>query len=373
MNNLFIMHTQYNLILASGILKFKYSKDTNILILFAEFELNNLLKGNLEQVFDQVIIVSDNFIVNDKWRIMREKAYYAAFLKTKELWKTKFDRVFISQDRKFETALLTRLEKANKFSLYSIEEDCYYSLESGLNGKTATSYRKEKLQKRPLLIKIGSLFIRGYHFWKYGIDTYIDSKAYCYGMNKKINYIYALYPEMLRPELSSKCGLEINSYMLNEGIANLYGRKKEVSGREKNILFFFDLIERYHNLEKIKEIVKYLILFCEARKIPFFCKFHPRETRGFDILLNHNVYEINKIIPSEKILEDFFETDTIVIGNTTTAIMVAKKLGFDVFSIAPIEGYENHYLLEFYQKIGIELIENQNKIIKLLQQKFGEE
>lgn len=44
MNNLFVLHTQYNLILAIGLCKTELKNDTNDLILFEDFKITERYK-----------------------------------------------------------------------------------------------------------------------------------------------------------------------------------------------------------------------------------------------------------------------------------------------------------------------------------------
>ena len=61
MKNLFIMHTQYNLIIACGIVKNRCKDDNNILVLHSEFQVTEQLKHNIEECFDKVYYIQKNY------------------------------------------------------------------------------------------------------------------------------------------------------------------------------------------------------------------------------------------------------------------------------------------------------------------------
>ena len=60
MKNLFIMHTQYNLILSAAVMS-RFDNAENTLVLYSEFKLNDNMREALSRIFDSVIVVRDNF------------------------------------------------------------------------------------------------------------------------------------------------------------------------------------------------------------------------------------------------------------------------------------------------------------------------
>ena len=93
MNNLFILHTQYNLILGSGIANSMYD-DNNILVLYAEFPVTDEILSNLKSVFSEIIVVRDSFQMEKK-RIAEVKEIRSYLKKTKHLEKLTFERIFL--------------------------------------------------------------------------------------------------------------------------------------------------------------------------------------------------------------------------------------------------------------------------------------
>ena len=54
MNNLFVLHTQYNLMLAIGLCKTEFENDKNDLILFEDFKIKDKFKSKLITLFNTV-------------------------------------------------------------------------------------------------------------------------------------------------------------------------------------------------------------------------------------------------------------------------------------------------------------------------------
>lgn len=363
-HNLWILHTQYNLILSAGIAKNQYEDDYNHLILISDFTLSEDLEMRIRNTFDKVDVMSRSMIKGDGNRLKRELAYTEIFKRTRYLWHEKFNRVFISQDRKIETALLSKLARNVDFELINIEEDPYFNWDDALNGADAAKVYAQRKSKRSMWEKIGSVLIRMYQRVIYGKDDFEDREIYCYGMNRHFNSIYAQYPDQIRYELAGKRKYHITSEMLASGIVALYG-EEHFAPKEKCVVFFFDLLERYHNLEQVKVIVEKVVCECRETGIKILCKFHPRETQRLEVLSNPIAHEVDKVIPAEKLLSDLMGTGSVIIGNTSAALTVAQKMGFSVISIAQIEGHSNRYLIDFYKNIGIRLLQSDEKIFEM--------
>lgn len=61
MNNLFVLHTQYNLILAIGLCKTELKNDTNDLILFEDFKITERYKEVFDKNFINVHVINGNY------------------------------------------------------------------------------------------------------------------------------------------------------------------------------------------------------------------------------------------------------------------------------------------------------------------------
>ena len=341
MKNLFIMHTQYNLILSSAVMT-RYKNSENILVLYSEFTLSESLYNVLATLFDKVIVVRDKFMpimkTLDEVRFTRQ-----CLKKVRPIWDEHFDNVFMSQERTFDLILCDRTKKINPVvKCYNIEEDAYYSINEKYNADDYIHRESIKTKVRKFLI---SLLYLGYPY------NYKDVN-YCYGMSEEYNGANLLFPHLARRELSGKELYEINRNELVDGIQKIYSTiDVAYPPSETYTVFFFDLMSRYQDLDRVKSIVMEIINISQEEGRTVLLKYHPRETDKFSNV--NNVYELPSLIPAEKILFDLNGKDTIIIGNATTSCVVAAKLGLKVISICKLEFPTNMKMHRVMKKMGI--------------------
>ena len=350
MKNLFIMHTQYNLILSVAVMS-RFKDAENTLVLHSEFAVSNEIRKKLCEMFDKVIIVRDKFGVA-KSLIDDAKTIRSYVKKTASIRKEHFDNIFMSQERQFDLILCKRAKRRNpKARCYNIEEDAYYSINEKYNQDdfVYTTSRNHKFRQF-----VYALLLIGYPY------NYRE-EIYCYGMSKEYDGANLLFPALARREIKNKELFEITEQELTFGISSIYSEEKtDTLDGEKLMVFFFDLMNRYKNPEKVKAITKKLIdkALKAGRKV--LLKYHPRETDKFEKL--EGTYEIPHIFPAEKVLLDIKGKDVVVVGNATTSCVVAAKLGFNVASICKIEFPTNKKMHEVMEKMGILCIKDANEI-----------
>ena len=350
MKNLFIMHTQYNLILSTGILK-RYQDAENILLLYCEFNLTDEIYRALEKAYSKVIVIRDKYIAFSS--ASKEIKFIRSSLhKIKNLFSEKFDNVFLSQERILDVAIYSRLKRKNPgLKCFQIEEDAYYSINN--------RYHDEKyVQKYTLKEKLSRL---RYAVMVRGSSTVLRENIYCYGMWSGYDGVYVLYPDLVRRELKGKKIIGITSEELAYGINSIYSDVNTIyPEKEKYTLFFFDLMERYSNPSKVKDIIKNIIALSLKSGRTVLFKYHPRETEKIGNICG--AFELQHLIPAEKILSDLKGKDVVVIGNATTSCVVAAKLGFNVISICKIEFDTNDRMHTCMEEMGIHCIEDPNNI-----------
>lgn len=345
MKNLFIMHTQYNLILSAAVLS-KLPNSHNTLVLYSEFKVGGDIEETLSRVFDRVIFVRKEY--RSILGVYKEsKQTKAELLKTKEIWNEQFDCVYLSQERLFDMCLLKKIKRHNpSIKCYSVEEDVYYSVNNRYN---APNYVHKTGLKKKAYGLISKALMLPYSC------SYLED-IYCYAMNSVVDGVHLLFPDLARREIASKELIEISNQQLLDGINSIYGDKKtEYPQAESYAIMFFDLMSRYKNKELVSQISLQFIKQCEEKGIQVLMKYHPRETEKFDI---KGVCEIDQLIPGEKVLADLHGKNAIVFGNATTSCTVAAKLGYKVISIAKIERPENETLHTALEKMNIKCINN---------------
>lgn len=352
MKRLFIMHTQYNLILASAIIE-REPKGENTLVLFSEFTLSDEMRNALARVFDRVLVVRDAFYAAtsslDEIREIRE-----CLKQVKCLKKEHFDEVYMSQERIFDRILVTRAKKNNPSArCYHVEEDAYYSLNEAYNAEDFVYRMSPRARRR---CRLYALLLAGHPY-----DPF--EYPYCYGMSKLYDGADLLFPTLARRELrgEDRALREIGSGELLSGIAAIYGDKQVTyPPSEKYALIFFDLMSRYKDPERVRRIVLRLVEEANRQGRTVLFKYHPRETEKFTDI--EGSFELPHLVPAEKILYDLNGTDTVVLGNATTACIVAARLGFRVYSICKLEAPTNQKMHLRMTDMGLACITDPNEI-----------
>lgn len=349
--NLFIMHTQYNLILACGLVKENYKNDINDLILNSEFKIIDEHKNNLQKVFSNILYIQEDFS-EEKNIVQREKNHFVKYNKISGWAKESYGNVFLSQEQYIDTLIISKLSKQGKFKCIDIEEDAYFSLNDKNNSKDDVFLIKKNFDcltwKGKLLQEIKDL-IYGKNLFYYNV--------YCYGMSPIYSEVYAIFPKLVRDELKFKIINEVTCKMIVAGVNSLFSSVKyELVKSDVYVLFFFDLLSRYSNLNSIEKIVMNIIKICSKYNIVFLYKYHPREDGTIRVIEDHDkCIKLPTVVPSEKILVDLLGKKIFVFGNTTTAIQVSAKLGFNTISIAKINELKNESAINAFIKMGIQV------------------
>ncbi len=350
MNNLFVMHTQYNLILAAGLV-LQSPNDINDLVLYSEFKLNDEMLKSLERVFNRVIVVVDHFTAPQK--LFREIEHIQNCLRrTQGLWEMEYERVYLSQERTFDLALYGKLRKNNrKLMCLAIEEDAYYSINNCMNNGDYI----ERITRKTKLANL----IRRVALWKFPYNH--KELIHCYGMSSVYYGVHLLFPQYARRELLGKELIEVTEDTLAEGIEAIYAERNiEYPEGSKYFLVFMDLMSRYNAKDKVKQILEEIVDNCSRCGRTVLLKYHPRETERLDA--SGGIHELDMTVPAEKVLLELKGKDVVVLGNATTACRVAAKLGYKVYSICRIDAPENEKMHEFMSKIGVRCITSSKEI-----------
>lgn len=344
MNNLFILHTQYNIILGSAIAISKCKDDCNDLIIYAEFTVSDEYRNNIAKVFDNVYYLRDQFQPLPNGFINEEIALWKDYRKFKDsiIAKNRYDHVFLSQERPLDSMMYGYFKQKNEHCICSdIEEDCYYSLRKEFNNP---NYQLP--QGRGIVHALRKIF--------YGEKYLYRTDGFFYGFSPIYSDYYVIYPKCLRPQLQQRNAktIGINKDEIAKAVNAIYGSERtDVPLADKYYLFFFDLLERYKDPQGIDLIIKILLAKANEEGAILLLKYHPRETKKYE--LNGAAYEIASIVPAEKILCDLDGKNVTVFGNATTSIIVANKFGFKTYSVAKLNGSENNTMFNTFKQMGI--------------------
>lgn len=343
MMNLFIMHTQYNILSALAVVKQEYAKDENDLLVSAEFDITENYTKFLMNEFKNVKIVQDHFDGTGVWN--RAAIFRKKYKKTEDFLTAKYDRVITAQEQYFDTLIVTKLRENNPDLIWqSVEEDAYYTI-SPVRPKNNSFLRN--------VVKV--FYYKLFLPLMYGKNPNHE-KLPCYGSNSGIQTIFLTFPQFARKELSGKDKKEIVSQNLIEATQRLYVVKQiDCTVQNRSVIFLSDLISRYPNGDAVYRQINELFQTYRKRGYHLYVKYHPRETVAWDF--PEDIQVISSSYPSELLLAVNQGKDVICIGNASTAIILSVKFGFETFSLAgKCPENQNKALIEFYTKIGIKLI-----------------
>ncbi|MCC8112032.1 MAG: alpha-2,8-polysialyltransferase family protein [Ruminococcus sp.] len=149
--------------------------------------------------------------------------------------------------------------------------------------------------------------------------------------------------------------------MLAAGIEGLYG--EPLDEKKSGLIIVSDLIERYRNREEIVSLFNEIAAFCEESGIELYIKYHPRETNK--IQTECRIQELSTGVAVEKLYLDFNESKTVVLGNMSTSVLTAKKLGFKTISIMKMNDPQQN-IISAYEKIGIEMPVSNNEMLSFI-------
>lgn len=343
MRNLFLMHTQYNILSALTIANQEYASDENDLAISAEFNVTEEYLYLLKNEFRNVWILQSKF--DSTGASHRAGVFADKYKKAKEMLKVKYDRIITAQEQYFDTLLVTKLHQRNPQLVWqSVEEDAYYSITSGRVLRSSLIRRAAKW-----------FYYAAFLPAAYGENAYYE-KIPCYGANRGIQTLFLTFPVEAREELNSKEKKEVLSEYLVYAVQKLYAQnQEECILQEKSVVFFSDLISRYVDSEMIYQAVQ--TLFDKYRRLGYhpYIKYHPRETQPWPF--GQDVAILPSHLPAELILAQNKGRQLISVGNTSTAIILSRKFGYKTYSLVRKSSQMlNENAIAFFEKIGIECV-----------------
>lgn len=343
MKNLFIMHTQYNILSALTVVQQEYFNDINDLLVSAEFDITEEYSKRLKNEFHNVGILQEHFDRTGVWN--RATVFANKYKKAKAFLSDKYDRVITAQEQYFDTLLVSNLRKANPNLIWqSVEEDAYYTIQPVQQVGSSISRHVAKRIYYDLYLPL-----------LYGKNPYYEIIP-CYGANSGIQTIFLTFPTAARKELCGKDRKEIDLRCLIKATQKLYEENQEDCVLpDKSLVFLSDLISRYPNKDEVYHQICALFITHKRDGYQLYIKYHPRETTPWDFPSEINV--IPSSYPSELLLAKNQGKNIVFVGNASTSIIISKKFGYETVSlIGKIGKHRNLDIINFYKNIGIEIV-----------------
>lgn len=341
MNNLFVLHTQYNLLLTIGMCLTDFCKDKNDLILFTDFNITEKHKRCIAQVFSRSMVLGGNYpIINliPKQKIEKMKSDNKAIKKFAHI---PYDRLFVVDDMCIQEMFTMKcvVENNSDVVLYWLEDGTNAYFDNGVisGGMGATSF-KRWLRKTVF----STLF---------GLGKYYDLGP-CMGSHYLLKSGYFMFPNAVRKELwnHERNLISDNTFML--GMQELFGGEP-INFEEDAVLIAMDKLDVYGSLlPKINDFVTELVNDATKTGKRVYYKYHPRETRQLESLAGCE--ELERTVALENFLTNSTTKNITVVGFKSTALQTAKKMGYKSISYIKQLEPNNTGILQFYESIGIE-------------------
>ena len=336
MNTVFVLHTQYNLILACGLL---HQSKVNDLILFIDFKLTDELKGKIEDNFDRVLYLYGNFpkrVLDSKSKLNK---ITSDCKEIKNFLNKSYDRIFVVDDMCIQEMYSLKCSAIHNKNI----DMCW--LEDGGNAYFYNGTVSKGMGSTPLKRAIRKC----YFSLKFGLWQYYDLGRII-GTHKLLKKGYFIFPEFARREFYNRERILITDDEFTLGMKMIF-KGESVHFEKGSILIALDKLEVYG--DKLQSVTFSLEQLINVTEWNIYYKYHPRETDKLSVL--SNAIELDKTVALESYLTNADTKDLTIIGIKSTALQTAKKLGYKTLSlIQQVE--EANEVVKFYKTIGIECI-----------------
>lgn len=345
MRNLFVCHTQAQLILATGLSLGRFKNDENHLILFRDFNLSDQLAEKLDRVFSSTLFLTGVYPAANNTLVKRVYWQYKNNRILSKYIYRPYNRVFAVCD--WTPSVQYCLKKCyllnNNTEFLWLEDGitAYFQnveIRSGSERFAITRFLRKVLFKH--ILGVGHIYDRDFN-----------------GMGglKIFKQIYCLYPNAVREPYIKKPLVAITDEEYLAGVSNLYNKQEMVIPRD-SIILIIDKLDTYVYPEKVEKEFSKLIHDCHLKGQKVYCKFHPREENHWDVFSCCTILDKNVAAESLYLSLSNIKESVCFVGVKSTGLMSARKMGFTVNSIFRYCGETNPELMTFFNRIGVNLI-----------------
>lgn len=347
--NLFLAYTPYHVFL-SNMIALKRPECTNILVVISDFHALDLVGAiNESNLFTRCIQLPGLYMQKSHFTAVKKKniqTIHDILLNCEEI-----DNLFMGNDKRPESQA-TAYELQYKYPNITIS-----TMEDGGNFYNSSMHAAHKnfLQIWLTKKKMGKWYE---HIRILGQSSFSQS-------------IYAIYPELIRPEISYKKiqAIESNTCFEENFQKFLCAYWKRYPNQFQKIVSINGIIVIAYSgfSEKYKgyaSLIRKICIAASKENFKIAVKYHPREERHdyCNVSTLPNIMVIPEEIPTELIYASAPKDLKIVVGDISSALMTAKWIlgeRIAVYSVAKALNYKDR-LLDVFQKIGIQLIDEEN-------------
>ncbi|WP_256003312.1 alpha-2,8-polysialyltransferase family protein [Pedobacter deserti] len=342
MRNLFVCHSQAQLMLAIGLIKGRFKADSNDLILFIDFAITPDTRKKLTDSFETVLFRPGIFPPSNKsWR-RKLLSMPTDLVRIGQFIRRKYDRVFEVCDGNIpEIYIVKRCFSLNKHTEFIWLEDGSYPYFQNVIDVDGFNSNDRMRFLRKVIFK-----------YVFMLGKFYDFQGAHMGANRWLKTAYLTLKGKERDIYASKDIVEISASEYRLGIETLFG-SGNIRLRENSILLVMDKSNVYKSLASVRELVMKIFEVSERSGRMLYYKLHPRETTDF-INIPNSAYMLDSSIGIESYYSAAgINSNVVVIGVKSTALQSAKLLGFKTISTSLIIDEGDSDVLQFYKEIGV--------------------
>lgn len=345
MRNLFVCHSQANVLLAISLTKGRFIDDNNDLILFRDFAPNETLDSILKSSFSRVLFLKGTYpAINKSWRA-KIKRYPNDLIEIRKfLLSQYYSRVFEVCDECIPELFILKWTETMHTEYIWLEDGSY-------------PYFRNTDNKTGLARNSWTRYIRKFIFkYVFGLGKYYEFEGTHMGANNILRTAYLTFPGYQREEYSTKQIIGISDDEFINGLATMYPKCNKNRLKTPSILIVMDKLDVYKDLSLVESVILGIISKLKEQGIIVYYKYHPREESSLKALVS--CIEIDRFTGVENFYSSNLSNDLSIIGIKSTGLQYAKKLGFNVKSIGKMVNEVDDNVLSFYSKIGIDVCEH---------------
>ncbi len=215
MKNLFVLHTQYNLLLSVGLCSTDFKEDRNDLVLFLDFKLDERHVKCINCTFSSSITLPGNYPKVELSPIQKWQKIKRDNESIKKYIQNQYDRLFIVDDMCIQEMYAMKcageLNKDIKMIWLEDGTNAYFSNDVVSRGMGSTPIKR--LIRKSVFCTI------------FNLGRYYDLGPVM-GGHYLLTEVYLTFPEAVRIELSGKEVLKISDQAFQKGMCKLFGGEK---------------------------------------------------------------------------------------------------------------------------------------------------
>ena len=353
MKNLFVLHTQYTLALATGMIKNRFKNDQNDLILFKDFALSEELKAKLDTVFTKTIYFEGTYPSINKSLRKRIRNYYYSINQSKQFINTKYNRVFIVLDMNLPEIRMMKLA-------YKLNPEVnFIALEDGSYPYFQNYVASGGLDSNILVRKFRKILFK----YLLGCGEFYSFEGRFMGANTWLKEIYLTYKDYSREIYKNKKKIEITTDEFFAGISELYASPNLMLD-DNPIVLILDKLDVYKDIHRIGSLIKQIVHMYTTNHRTIYYKYHPREESKLNEL--STCLELNRNIGIESYYQLFRKSNATLIGIKSTGLQTALKSGLKTTTISKMVDEDNPDIDKFYKAIGVNSITTLDELNSIL-------